>query len=181
MLRDCHIPSAGKSVRKLELVEKMREILLNPEEVPTGGPRNVLSNYREFLEMSYQQLPQPGMLFNQWPVMSSYCALPLSAQPSKSGTLGSLHTSYSPFLPLIEEIALQHGNDGVRNLNRGFTFHSFSVVLVVAWLSKVCQDQAKLLLYGILANNGLRGSCSDSFLSSYQFYFLAPECNMPHA
>ena len=97
---------------KMELVEKVREILLNPEEVPTGGPGDVLSNYREFLEMNYNQLPHPGMLFNQWPVMSSYCALPLSTQPSKSGMLGSLHTSYSPFLPLIEEFTLQHGNDG---------------------------------------------------------------------
>ena len=51
------------------------------------------------------------MLFNQWPVMSSYCALPLSRQPSKTGMLGSLHTSYSPFLPVIEEFALQQGND----------------------------------------------------------------------
>ena len=99
---------------KMELVEKVsREILLNPEEIPSGGPGDVLSNYREFLEMNYNQLPQPGMLFNQWPVMSSYCALPLSRQPRKRGRLGSLRTSYSsPFVPLIEESALQHGNDG---------------------------------------------------------------------
>ena len=31
---------------KLELVEKVREIVLNPEEVPTGGPGDVVSNYR---------------------------------------------------------------------------------------------------------------------------------------
>lgn len=50
---------------KLELVEKVREIVLNPEEVSTGRIGNVLSYYREFLEMSYQQLPQPAVLFNQ--------------------------------------------------------------------------------------------------------------------
>ena len=63
---------------KMELVEKVRDIVLHPEEVPTARPGDVLSNYREFLEMNYNQLPHPGMLFNQWPVMSSYCALPLS-------------------------------------------------------------------------------------------------------
>ena len=98
---------------KMELVEKVREIVLNPEEVPTTGPGDVLSNYREFLEMSYNQLPQPGILFNQWPVMSTYCTLPLSRQPIKRSMLCSLHTSYSsPLLPWIVESTLQHGNDG---------------------------------------------------------------------
>ena len=88
---------------KLELVEKVREIVLNPEEVSTGRIGNVLSYYREFLEMSYQQLPQPAVLFNQWPVVSSYCALPLSRQPSnKAMRRGPLHASCSPgFLPFI--------------------------------------------------------------------------------
>lgn len=65
-------------MRKMELVEKVREIVLNPEEVPTGGSVDVLSNYREFLEMNYTQLPQPVMLFKQAPLMSTYCILPLS-------------------------------------------------------------------------------------------------------
>ena len=93
---------------KMELVEKVREIALNPEEVPTG-PVGVLSNYQEFLEMSYNQLPQPGILFNQWPVMSTYCALPLSRQPSKRDMpLGLLPSYSSPFIPWIVESALQH-------------------------------------------------------------------------
>ena len=71
---------------KMELVEKVRDIVLHPEEVPTGGS-DVLSNYREFLEKDYDQLPQPSLLFNQWPVVSSYCALPLSKQPSKRSIL----------------------------------------------------------------------------------------------
>ena len=95
---------------KLELVEKVREIVLNPEEVSTGRTGNVLSYYREFLEMSYNQLPQPAVLFNQWPVMSSYCALPLSRRPSnKAMRRGPLHASCSPcFLPFI--VKPQHEN-----------------------------------------------------------------------
>ena len=46
----------------------------------------------------------PGMLFNQWPVMSSYCALPLSRQPSnKAVRMGDncilvAHTAFSHLL-----------------------------------------------------------------------------------
>ena len=100
---------------KMELVEKVREILLNPEEVPTGGPGDVLSNYREFLEMNYSQLPQPVMLFKQAPLTNTYCILPLSKRPSNEAMRrGPLHTGYSPFLShlLPEMFTLQHGNVG---------------------------------------------------------------------
>jgi len=68
---------------EIELVEKIREIVLSPEEVPAGGPEDVLSNYQEFLRKNYIQLPHPGMLANQWPIMNApaYVQLSLSKQP----------------------------------------------------------------------------------------------------
>ena len=95
-------------MKKMELVEKVREIVLNPEEVSTGGPGDVLSNFRGFLEMNYSQLPQPAMLFKPEPLTSSYCILPLSKRPNnKAMHRGPLHTSYSHLLPLIEGF-MQH-------------------------------------------------------------------------
>jgi len=66
----------------MELVEKVGEIVLSPEEVPAGGPEDVLSSYQEFLRKSYVELPHPGMLANQWPIMNvpAYVQLSLSKQ-----------------------------------------------------------------------------------------------------
>ena len=98
---------------KIELVEKVREIMLTPEEVPTGGPAgDVLSSYQEYLRKSCIQLPHPGMLANQWPVMNipAYVQLPLSKQPSSQ----HIHMEPSPSSSssIIEHtmLKLQHAN-----------------------------------------------------------------------
>ena len=65
------------------LVDKVREIVLTPEEVPASVLGDILSSYQEFLRKNYVQLPHPGMLGNQWPIMNtpSYVQLPLSKLP----------------------------------------------------------------------------------------------------
>lgn len=98
---------------KMELVEKVREIVLSPEEVPVGGPEDVLSSYQEFLRKSYVQLPHPGMLANQWPIMNKavYIQLSLSKQPKlqrKHLLMQQLPTFSSLNLP---EITRRHEND----------------------------------------------------------------------
>ena len=72
---------------RVELVEKVREIVLYPEEVPTGGLGDVLCSYREFLGKNYNQLPHPGMLTDQWPIMKSppaYVPLALTKEEPRS-------------------------------------------------------------------------------------------------
>ena len=93
-----------KRMGKMGLVEKVREIVLSPEEVPAGGPGDVLSGYREFLEKSCSQLPHPGMLTHQWPIIKSpaYVQLPLSKR-RRPQRLSMEHwpTSSSMFLSSI--------------------------------------------------------------------------------
>ena len=166
---------------KLELVEKVREIVLIPEEVSTGGTGNVLSYYREFLEMSYQQLPQPAVLFNQWPVMSSYCVLPLVGNQAIKPCVGDhcILVAHPAFYHLLSNRSMKIKKMNLKN--RRYTFHSSSVALVVALLSKACQDLAKLLSCGILANSGLSGSYSNTSRFFFRFHFVAPEYSMPRA
>ena len=73
---------------RMELIEKVKEIVLNPEEVPIGEPEDVITSYRAFLKKSYNQLPHPSLLTDQWPVMNSptYIPLPLSKQPKSKQT-----------------------------------------------------------------------------------------------
>lgn len=84
------------------LVDKVREIVLTPEEVPASVLGDILSSYQEFLRKNYVQLPHPGMLGNQWPIMNSpsYVQLPLSKLPKPQNTcMEQLPTSSALFLP----------------------------------------------------------------------------------
>ena len=86
---------------EMGLVEKVREILLTPEEVPAGVPGDVLSSYQGYLRKSYIQLPHPGMIADQWPILSTpaYVQLSLSKQPRSQHTrMEQFPTHYSPFL-----------------------------------------------------------------------------------
>ena len=88
---------------KMGLVEKVREIAFTPEDVPAGGPEDVLGSYQEFLRKSYMQLPHPGMLTNQWPIMRTpaYVQLRLKKQRSRYAYLEQLPTGSQGFLSAI--------------------------------------------------------------------------------
>ena len=55
------------TIKEMELVEKVKEIMLHPE--ATVAASNVLEHYQEFLQRSYQELPHPSLLPDQWPIM----------------------------------------------------------------------------------------------------------------
>ena len=103
-----------KRMGKMGLVEKVREIVLSPEEIPADGPGDVLSGYREFLEKSCSLLPHPGMLTHQWPIVKSpaYVQLPLSKRrkPQRS-RMEHLPTGFSTFLPSITRSIFRHSNE----------------------------------------------------------------------
>ena len=102
---------------EMELVEKVREIVLSPEEVPTGGPAgDVLSSYQEYLRKSCIQLPHPGMLTNQWPIINTpvYVQLPLSKfkKPrSQQPYLEQLPTGSSVFLHTFMRLQCERESD----------------------------------------------------------------------
>ena len=103
---------------KMGLVDKVREIVLSPEEVPAGGPGDVLSGYREFLEKSCSQLPHPGMLTHQWPIIKSpaYVQLSLSKRRmSQCSRMEHLPTGSSMFLPTIMMLMSRHENESDEN------------------------------------------------------------------
>ena len=56
-----------RSVRELELVEQVYEILLHPDVSATVS--TVLAHYQEFLQRSYCKRHHPSLLPDQWPVM----------------------------------------------------------------------------------------------------------------
>jgi len=59
------------SQHKNDLVEKVRDILLNPSELPPTVPMNTLERYQFYLQQAYKSLPHPGFLVHQWPLLES--------------------------------------------------------------------------------------------------------------